>query len=148
MGFGRSYEEMMSLREAMNRLFEDSFIRPPRSQSPTTERVQSVPVNVFRSGDNVVVFAPMPGLQPEDVEIGVSNNVLTMMGHKRGHEERHELLQHEWTVGPYQRAVELPSEVDVDTARASLDNGVLVVTFNKSERNKPRRIQIQSGGQS
>ena len=151
MSFGRGYSESMPLREALNRLFEDSYIQQAsQSRQPARARGdqgQMVPVNVFRSGDNVVVFAPMPGLQPVDVEITVAENVLSIRGVKRGHEERHDFLLHEWTVGPYYRDVELPQDVEVGSARASLDNGVLVVTFDRSERSKPRRIQIQSGSQ-
>ncbi len=145
MSFGRGYIESMPLRDALNRLFEDSFVRSGRQQRAAGEN-QIVPVNMFRSTENVVVFAPMPGLQPEDVSITVQDNVLTMHGAKRGNEERNDLIRHEWTVGPYHRDLELPEDVDVNSARASLDNGVLVVTFSKSERSKPRRIEIRTGG--
>ncbi len=145
MSYGRSYNEMLSLREAMNQLMEESFIRPTRGRQAAGDDMQSVPVNVFQAGDNVVVFAPMPGLQPEDIEIGVAEGVLTIQGKKRGHEERHEFFQHEWTVGPYRRSVQLPDDIDAESARASLDNGVLVITFNKSGRSKPQRIEVRSG---
>lgn len=146
MSFGRGFEDMLSLREAMNRLFAESYVQPSRTrQQASAESAQAVPVNVFESGDNVVIFAPMPGLQPTDMDISVTENVLTIHGNKRGSEERHNFLVHEWTVGPYQRAVQLPEDVDAASARASLDNGVLVITFNKSERSKPRRIEVQAG---
>ncbi|MDP9382312.1 MAG: Hsp20/alpha crystallin family protein [Chloroflexota bacterium] len=146
MSFGRGFDDVLSLRDAMNRLFAESFVQPTRAQQQAGgENTQAVPVNIFEAGDNVVVFVPMPGLQPTDVDISVSESVLTLRGNKRGHEERHHFLQHEWTVGPYQRSVQLPEDVDVESARASMDNGVLVITFNKSERNRPRRIQVQSG---
>jgi HSP20 family protein len=152
MSFGRGFDDPLSLREAMNRLFEESFIPAPtrgRGQSarrPGAAEPQHVPINIFRAGDNVVFFAPMPGLQPDDLELSVSENVLTIRGHKRGHEERHEFLLHEWTVGPYERSLPLPEDLDPESARASMDNGVLVITFNRSERAKPRRIQVQTGG--
>ncbi len=145
MSFGRGYNDILSLREAMNRLLEESYVQPRRGGEGGSGQAQHVPANVFHSGDNIVVFVPMPGLQPEDVEISVNEGVLTLHGKKRGNEERHEFYVHEWTVGPYTRSLQLPDEVDVESARASLDNGVLVVTFNKSERSKPRRIQVRAG---
>lgn len=149
MSFGSSFDDLLSLREAMNRLFEDSYVRPTRGQAEPGKAGQSIPVNIFHAGDNVVVFAPMPGLHAEDVEMSVSGNMLTIHGNKRGPgEERRQFLLHEWTVGPYHRVVELPEDVEAESARASLDNGVLVVTFNKSERNKPRRIPVHARGQS
>ena len=147
MSYGRGFNDSLTLREAMNQLFEDSFVgAPQRRQERGSGQAQGVPVNIFQSGDNVIVFVPMPGLQPEDVEISVSENVLRLHGNKRGHEERHDFLLHEWTVGPYERAVVLPEDIDVSSARASFDNGVLVITFNKSEASKPRRIEVRSGG--
>ena len=146
MSYARGFNDILSLREAMNRLFEESFIQPqhPRQQVER-DGAQHVPVNIFQAGDNVVVFAPLAGLQPSDVDISVTENILHLRGKKRGHEERHEFYLHEWTVGPYERSVQLPDEVDAESARASMDNGVLVITFNKSERSKPRRIQVQGG---
>lgn len=147
MSFGRMHQDALTLREAMNQLFEESFVAPQCARQEASGQAQPIPVNIFQAADNVVVFAPMPGLQPEDVEMHVSENILHIHGKKRGSEERRDLLLHEWTVGPYQRSVQLPEDVDVESARASLDNGVLVVTFNKSERSKPRRIQVRSGSQ-
>ena len=148
MSYGRGYDEMLTLRDAVHRLFEDSFVRPQGRASETAGdgHAQSIPVNIFEAGDNIVVFSPMPGLHADDVEITVNEGVLTLHGNKRGPgEQRHEYTVHEWTVGPYHRAVPLPDVVDPESARASFDNGVLVVTFNKSERSKPRRIQVQAG---
>ena len=142
MSFGQNPQGAVSLRDAINRLFEDSFVT---SESPSGG-AQPVPVNVFHAGDNIVVYAPMPGLQPEDLDINVTNGVLSIRGEQRGPgQERRDFLRHEWTVGPYQRSIPLPDYVDVSSARASLDNGVLVVTFNRSEQSKPRKIQIQTG---
>lgn len=149
MSSGRSFNDALTLREAMNRLFEESFIRPTRArEGGAAESAQEIPINIFSSGDNVVLFAPMPGLQPEDIEMSLSEGVLVIHGSKRGHEERHQFFVHEWTVGPYVRTVPLPVDVDPGSARASMDNGVLVVTFNRSERSKPRRIPIQASSQS
>ncbi|MDQ3327309.1 MAG: Hsp20/alpha crystallin family protein [Chloroflexota bacterium] len=144
MQYGRSNNETLTLREAMSQLLEESFIHPARVRYLASGNAQSIPVNVFQSADNVVVFAPMPGLQPEDIEISVSGGTLTIQGKKRGHEERHEFFRHEWTVGPYQRMLQLPEEAEPESARASLDNGILVVTFNKLERSGPQRIEVRS----
>jgi HSP20 family protein len=148
MRYGRSYNNSLTLREAISQLLEESFIHPAnqltRDPKLASGDPQSIPVNVFQSGDKVVVFAPMPGLQPEDMEISVTGDTLSIRGKKRGHEERHEFLQHEWTVGPYYRDVHLPENVEPESARASLDNGILVVSFNRLERSEPRRVEVRS----
>lgn len=148
MSYGRGFQDTLSLREAMNRLFEESFVQQTgqRRRGGQQSQAQSIPVNIFDEGDNITVFAPMPGLQPENIEITANNGILTLSGEQRGPgQERHEYSVHEWTIGPYQRSVPLPEGVDVESARASYDNGVLVVTFNKAEPNRPRRIQVKSG---
>lgn len=107
---------------------------------------QFVPVNVFESADNLVVFVPMPGLQASDITLTLgADGVLSVRGKKRGHEERHRFLRHEWTVGPYEREVRLPDDLDPESARATLDNGVLVVSFNRAQGSMPHRIPITAG---
>lgn len=135
--------EPLSLHEALDRLLEDGVLRRESVSPRAMGDSQSMPVNIFQTAERVVVYAPMPGLHPEDVEITVHGNLLRLRSVRRGHEERHELVRQEWTVGPYHRDVSLPEDVNAQTARATLDNGVVVVVFDRSGGDRPRRIPVR-----
>ncbi len=138
--------QMMSLRQMMDRLFEDAFIMPREGQVPSQD---SAPLNVYEEGDNLVVEAQMPGVRPEDVEITAEGGMLTIRGHTKAEQERKDrnYLIREHREGIFVRSLRLPETVDADRAQASFDNGVLRLTFPKSAQAKPRRIAITPGEQ-
>lgn len=137
-----------SLRDAIEQMFEDPFFN--RSFFGNRMRglgeEQWVPVNIFEHQEGLMVVAPMPGLQAEDVDISVSDNTLTLRGNRTPGQEDREYMVKEWDYGPYQRSIELPFPVDMDHVAATLDNGVLTVNLRKSPSVMPRRIEVRSGG--
>lgn len=141
-------EGLTSLRDAMGRLMDQSVIfgRGESGESQSSS-AQTVAVNVFESEESLMVLAPMPGLQDEDIEITVRGNSLTLEGRERadlkqGSGKRY--LRHEWRYGPYRRTVELPYAVDADSAEASFGNGVLAVRLQKAATERVRRIQVKT----
>jgi HSP20 family protein len=139
------FERLTSLREAMQRLIDQSFIFAGRGGEPGA---QSVPVNIFESGDTLVVTAPLPGVQEEDVEITARGNMLTIEARERADlkpgESGKRYLRHEWRYGPYQRTVELPYAVDATSAEATLGNGVLTVRLTKAPAERSHRINVRT----
>ena len=138
------FDQLTSLREAMSRLLDQSFIFSGRGQG---EGAQSVPVNIFESNESLMVIAPMPGLQQEDIEITARGNSLTIEGRERADlkpdtEKRY--LRHEWRYGPYHRTVELPYAVDAASAEATLGNGVLTIRLTKAATEHSHRINVKS----
>ena len=135
------FGELMSLRSAMDRLFEDSFVRRPL---PGFEGQLSLPLDVTRTADELVVEAALPGIKPEDVEITVEDGTLSIRGEFR--EDRKtgegESLVQEIRRGTVARAVTLPTGLEPDKATATFDNGVLHLTFPRAEAVKPRQIRI------
>jgi HSP20 family protein len=111
---------------------------------PSEADAQIVPVNVYETEGDVVVVAPMPGVEAENIDIEVLGSTVRLRASLRGpgQADRRYLL-HEWTYGPYERVVELPVEVDAEHANASHDNGVLVVSLPKSLRSKSVRIPLK-----
>lgn len=105
--------------------------------------------DVTESKDDLRVMLELPGLRPEDIELNLEDNVLTISGEKK--EEREEEGQdNRWHLserryGRFSRSFVLPNQVEQDRVQASFENGVLSVTIPKSEKAKPRRIEIQSG---
>jgi hypothetical protein len=97
-----------------------------------------------------VIKAPVPGFNPEDVEITFSDGVLTINATRREEREEPEgqYLRREIAFGNYQRRIALPGDVRADGIMATFDNGVLMVEVARAPRPQPRRIQVQPGDQS
>jgi HSP20 family protein len=138
------FSEMLSLRDAMNQLFEESFVAPS-----FTRRGQGfVPaLDLSETDDAFLVEATVPGLKPEDLEITVENNVLTIKGEMRQETEDRKRNYHrvERRYGQFQRTIALPSTVKADQIQASLSNGILRLEIPKAEEVKPRRIAVNVG---
>lgn len=133
------FQEMMTLREAMNQLFEESFVRPDLA------RGSFVPaLDLSETEDAYLVEAAVPGLKPEDLEVTVENSVLTIKGEikQESQETKRNYHRIERRYGAFQRQVALPRSVNADAIKATLSNGVLRLEIPKAEEVKPRRILI------
>lgn len=136
------FGELMTLRQAMDRLFDDDFFRPLWT---TGERAGvTLPLDVSTTPDAFVVEASLPGVKPEDVEITVENDTLTISGRtaaERKVEEASYLFQ-EIRHGSFSRTVSLPTGLETEKASATFENGVLSLRIPKAEQVKPRQIRI------
>lgn len=134
------WAEMLTLREAMGRLLEDSYVRPSAAAPGTS----ALSLDVFEDADNYEVSATLPGLRPEDVDITIQGDMLTIKGHQKTQAERKQgnYLLREQSVGNFHRSVQLPVIVDADKAQARFENGILHLTLPKAEATKPRQIRI------
>lgn len=137
------FGELMSLRSAMDRLFEDSFVRPGR-WTGTFESGLGLPLDVTANTDEVRVEAALPGIKPEDVEITVENGTLTISGRTREDRDEREgdYLIQEIRRGSFSRSVTLPTGIEPDKATATFRDGVLSLRIPKAEQVKPRQIRI------
>ncbi len=137
------FGELLSLRQAMDRLFEDSFV------SPRTWRGQGIdgrvlPLDVYVTDDELVAEAAIPGVAPENVEITVTGDTLTIgceLPESTASEGASVLLQ-EIARGRFSRTLTLPSGLEPDKASATFDNGLLKLRVPKAEQVKPRQIRI------
>lgn len=113
-------------------------------------KLQSIPVKVYRTAERLMVAAPMPGLEPEDIIVTVSAaGQLVLEGALRGALKGvtdKELLIDEWSVGGYYRKLELPDTVDGEHANASYGNGVLVIAFPLSEQGTAATLMLDKTG--
>lgn len=107
-------------------------------------------VDVFEEADSIRITAEVPGVKPEDIEISVAGNLLTIRGTKEQEaEERTERVhRYERMYGVFERTFTLPASVDPQSIKASYDNGVLTVVLPKTEKAKPRRIEVSGGSTS
>jgi len=138
------FNEMLTLREAMSQLLEDSVVSPSKlSHGPGFAPA----LDLSETEDAFVVEAALPGLKPEDVQVTFENNVLTIKGEVRQEAEDKKRNYHrvERRYGAFQRSIGLPSTVRADAIQASLTNGVLRLDIPKAEEVKPRRISVNVG---
>ena len=144
-----------SLFPALDHLFDESFFGSPFRSAwsrggMTAPSVQPMPLDVYATADQVVVLAAVPGLRPDDLEITVHQNTVTLSGAVHDATEAEEGKQATWYVhelwsGQYQRSLTLPFELDAERAEASVADGIARIVLPKAERAKPRTIAIQSG---
>ncbi|MEP7137059.1 MAG: Hsp20/alpha crystallin family protein [Chloroflexota bacterium] len=134
--------EMMTLREAMDHLFDDAFTRPL-----TLRDGWSAPaIDIYQTDDEIIVKASLPGVKADEVQINITGEVLTIKGETRQVEEKKEKAWHmrEQRWGAFERAIALPTEVVSDKAKAEFENGILTITLPKAEEVKPEIINIKA----
>ncbi len=135
--------EMLSLREAMDRLFEESFLRPGTfggGESP----IAALPVDLYETDDALVVKATVPGVKPEEIEVTITGDLLTIKGEFKSEEktEKRNYLRQERRFGSFCRQVGLPSGVDSSKAKATFENGVLTLDLPKVEPVKAKTVKV------
>jgi HSP20 family protein len=139
------FNEMVSLRDAVSHLFEDAFIRPAGWPLPFEGAAWSMPVDVIETKDNVIVKAAVPGVKPDEVDVSITGETLTIKGETKAEEKFEEgsYLRKERRFGAFQRTLALPVNVVADKAKAEFENGVLTLTLPKAEVAKPKSIKVK-----
>ncbi len=136
--------ELVSLRQAMDRLFEDSFVRP-RVWTGWSD-ASTLAMDIRSTADALIVEAALPGIKPEDVDITVEGGTLTITGEYRSErneeDEGGDYLVQEIRRGSFGRTVTLPEGLEPDRATATFEHGVLTLRIPKAEEIKPRQIKI------
>jgi HSP20 family protein len=143
------FRELRSLQDEVNRLFSNSFSRGGGSGDNELMRgAWSPSVDIFENKDQIVLEAELPGMKPEDVNISIENNVLTIHGERKFEkkDEGDNFHRVERSYGSFTRSFTLPPTVSSENAQAEFENGVLRLTLAKREEAKPRRIEIKAGG--
>lgn len=138
----RRWDPFRELQREVGRLFEglDPF------QLPRHVR-QYPPINVYDAGDGYVLSAQLPGGAPEDVELTITGETLTMRGERKRPEgiKDDSYRRQERLIGRWSRTLTLPDRVDSAQVSATFNNGILTVHLPKAESAKPRHINVTSG---
>jgi len=139
------FTELMSLRQAMDRLFEDSFVRPSHVLTSLGE-VAAPALDVYQTPSEVVVKAALPGLKPEDVSIDITGETLTIKEEHKAEQEikKEDYLYQERRYGAFSRSLVLPGGLKSDKAEATMEDGVLTLTIPKVEEIKPKAIKVKA----
>ena len=140
--------EMVSLRSAMDRLFEDSFVSPLSWRTISGGDGINPAIDVHETPDELVVTAALPGMRADDVEITMTGQTLTLRGEFKASEDvkQEQYLYRERRFGSFSRTLQLPTRVQGDQAKADFTDGVLTLTIPKAEEVKPRQIRINANG--
>jgi HSP20 family protein len=131
--------DIVTLREAMNRLFDESF-----SSVMSGERVTQLALDVYGTENEFVVEAAVPGASPDDVSITVEGETLTISGEIPERLENVEYIYGERFHGKFLRTLRLNAPIDVDRIEATFENGVLTLVLPKMEAAKPKQIAIKA----
>lgn len=134
--------EFLTLREAMNRLFEDSFVGSAARSNGETEL--RLPIEAYETDHALVVRAPVPGLKPEQVEITLEGDTLTIRGEYPRPPENVNYLFAERRWGRFSRTLQLNLPVEADKVEAEFENGLLTLTLPKAEAIRPKVIPVKA----
>ncbi len=143
----RPEDTFMSLRDAMNRLFDESFWAPFESFGEFSPARSAFPrINLSENEDEVKVSADLPGINPEDVNIEVDEDSLTISGEIEREEKENdeEVYRYERSYGRFQRAIPIPTKINPDDVEASSKNGVIEIILPKTEKTKKKKVKIES----
>lgn len=140
------FRELRSLQDEMNRLFLTNVSRG--EESDLMRGAWSPQVDIFENQNEIVLEAELAGMKPEDVEISIENNILTLHGERKFEkkDEGDNFHRVERSYGSFTRSFNLPPTVSSENANAEFENGVLRLTLAKREEAKPRRIEIKATG--
>jgi HSP20 family protein len=138
--------DIVSLREAMNNLLEESFVRP-QPGTPGPGMASSLALDVKETPDSFMVTASVPGVPPSDIDITILGDTLRIRGQRKEEIEEtgegNRWLLRERRFGAFERTVSLPSVVNPEGASADFKDGVLAITLPKADVAKPRSIPIK-----
>jgi len=142
------FEEAGTLRRVVDRLFDDVLLgaRAPRTaQNSLPVAAWEPAVEMYETGDEVIVRAEMPNVDPSKVDVTVTGDAITIKGSVRQEEEKKDrsYYRRELRYGSYVRTLPLPAEVNGGDAKATYRDGVLELKIPKSERAKPTSVKVQ-----
>ena len=143
------FRELRSLQDDVNRLFVTAFPRNFDNEQ-MARGAWNPSVDISENDHAIVLEAELPGMKPENVELLIENNVITLRGERRveSKEEKENYHRVERSYGSFTRSFTLPRTVTGEDAQAEFRDGVLRVTLPKREEAKARKIEIKGGGQN
>jgi len=131
-------QELLTMREAMNRFLDEA-----RNGAEGGSRVARLPIDAYSTENEIVITAAVPGVNPDDVEITVEGDTLTIRGEIKARIENAKYIIGERFVGPFARTLQLNVPIEVDKVEATFENGVLTLVLPKAEEVRPKMIKVQ-----
>jgi HSP20 family protein len=137
--------DFMSLRDAMDRVFEDRWVSPGSWLTWSPVGTTYLPLDIYETADDIVVRALVPGVEADGIDIQFQGGVLTLRAKadEAAIPEGSTWVVHEVTPGEFIRQVTLPRSVEADKAVTTFENGVLSLTLPKTADAKPKQIKVE-----
>ena len=134
------WQEMDQLQREMNSLFNAS------SKGRVFNSPSYPAVNIWTNDDGQLISAEMPGIHPDDIDIDVTGDALSISGERKPDEVAKDANYHrrERSYGSFSRAIQLPFMVDTNKVEASFKNGILMISLPRAEADRPKKITIKS----
>lgn len=138
--------EALSLKQAMDRLLEDSFVQPTAGWMTMANGQLPPPVDLYETDDALVLSAAIPGVKPDNLSLTITGQTLTLRGEVESPPdiENDRYIYRERRYGAFQRQIALPVRVESDGAEATFENGVLTLRIPKAAEVQPRRIEVKA----
>jgi HSP20 family protein len=138
--------EVVTIRDAMDRLFDEQFFRPLWTWPVEAESDIVPPLDLYTTPDSVIAKVALPGVKPEEVDISIADGVVTISGAFQETPETTEAgyVHRELRHGSFRRAFSMPAAVKADQAKASFKEGVLMLTLPKTEELKPMHVKVET----
>lgn len=138
------FRDLVSTQDRFNRLFNDTFSRVFGEGEPNIQTWNPA-VDIYETGQNLVLKAELPGVDPKDIEVRVEDGTLYLKGERKLEKESKDENYHrvERSYGSFTRSFTLPSSVNTDQVQANYKDGVLTLTLPKREEAKPKTIKVQ-----
>lgn len=149
-GLSRYYSnparDVASLQDEVERMFRTMVSGLGGGDATTPAGAWGPALDVEETQDEFTLHIELPGVAPDDVEVSLEENVLTITGERRFYDGREadDFRRVERRFGRFHRAIRLPERVDSDKVDATYDNGLLLIRVPKAEEAKPRRIEVKS----
>jgi len=142
------FRELLSTQDRFNQLFNQTFSQALGEGQELASRTWAPAVDVYEDGQNLVIKAELPGLDPKDVEVRIENHTLFLTGERKFEKETKEGNYHrvERSYGSFSRSFTLPSTVSTESAQAEYKDGILTLKLAKREEAKPKTIKIEVAG--
>lgn len=152
------FNDLLNLRDTVDQIFRENPFGDTfstlwsRSESSGGAVARPMPFDVYSTDDEVVILAAVPGMRPDDLDLTVQRNTVTISGrvqHDSAEGEDKDVTWHlrELASGSYRRSITLPVSLDADRAEATFEHGMLKIVLPKAEASRPHKIAIRSGSE-
>jgi len=138
--FRNPWAEFERIRQGFDQLSRSML----SSEAPYTNATVYPPINMYEDAEQLIIKAELPGISPDDMDISIEGETLTLQGKRQRRQDDEQLSYHrrEIALGSFSRAIALPTKIDSDHISAKLANGILTITLAKAAEVKPRKISV------
>ena len=139
----RPLVDLVSFQDAMERLFDDRWFRPVWNGDG--ERQVAPALDLYTTPEAVMAKVALPGVKPEDVDVTIGDDLVTISGTFEEEKETSEAgyVQKELSQGKFSRTFSLPTAIKADVARAEFKDGLLTLTLPKTAEVKPTHVKVE-----